>query len=63
MKIGVITDCMKTPLDKALKKIGELNFDGVQIYATSGTFSPSVLTCEDKEKYKFFQKYIHSCFS
>lgn len=52
MKIGVITDCMKTPLDKALEKIGELNFDGVQIYATTGTFSPSVLTSEDKEKYK-----------
>lgn len=52
MKVGVITDCMKTPLDKAIEKIGELNFDGVQIYATSGTFSPSVLTSEDKENYK-----------
>ena len=52
MKIGVITDCMKTPLDKALKKIGELNFDGVQIYATTGSFSPSVLTIEDREYYK-----------
>ena len=52
MKLGVITDCMKTPLDKALKKIGALSFDGVQIYATSGTFSPTTLSNEDKENYK-----------
>ena len=52
MKIGVITDCLKKPLDEALVDIGRLKFDGVQIYATTGTFSPSVLTKEDKEKYK-----------
>ncbi len=52
MKLGVITDCMKKPLDVALNEIGALGFDGVQIYATSGTFSPSVLSKEDKENYK-----------
>lgn len=52
MKLGVITDCMKKPLPVALNEISSLGFDGVQIYATSGTFSPSVLSYEDKENYK-----------
>ena len=52
MKIGVITDCMKKPLDVALSEIGALKFDGVQIYATTGTFSPEVLTEEDKKNFK-----------
>ena len=52
MKIGVITDCMKKPLDVAIKEIGALKFDGVQIYATTGTFSPDVLTKEAKEEFK-----------
>ena len=52
MKIGVITDCMKKPLDVAIKEIGALKFDGVQIYATTGTFSPDVLTKEATEEFK-----------
>ena len=52
MKIGVITDCMKKPLDVAIKEIGALKCDGVQIYATTGTFSPDVLTKEAKEEFK-----------
>ena len=52
MKIGVITDCMKKPLDVAIKEIGALKFDGVQIYATTGTFSPDALTAQAKEEFK-----------
>ena len=52
MKIGVITDCMKKPLDVAISEIGALKFDGVQIYATTGTFSPDALTEETKQNFK-----------
>ena len=30
----------------------ELGFEGVQIYATTGVFSPDALTLEQKEYYK-----------
>ena len=46
MKIGVITDCFKLPLDESIKLAGKLGFDGIQIYATTGEFSPEVLTTE-----------------
>ena len=46
MKIGVITDCFKLPLDKSIALASELGFDGVQIYATSGEFSPALATSE-----------------
>lgn len=52
MKIGVITDCFKLPLDESLKLAGSLGFDGVQIYATTGEFSPEVLTAERKAEIK-----------
>ncbi len=50
MKIGVITDCFKTDIEKAIVKAGELKMDGVQIYATTGEFSPENL--KKKERYK-----------
>lgn len=53
MKIGVITDCMKMQdLDSALKESKRLGVSGVQIYATTGEFSPTSLTVEKKERYK-----------
>ena len=52
MKKGVITDCFKKPLEECLAAAGRLGFDGVQIYATTGTFSPENLTAEQKERYK-----------
>lgn len=52
MKIGIITDCFKLPLVESLEKAKELKIDGVQIYATTGTFSPFVLDQGKKEKYK-----------
>lgn len=52
MKIGVITDCFKLPLAESIKLAGELNFDGIQIYATTGEFSPEVLDEAKKEEIK-----------
>lgn len=52
MKIGVITDCFKLPLDKSIKLAGEMGFSGIQIYATNGEFSPSILTNERKTEIK-----------
>ena len=46
MKIGVITDCFKLPLEESLKTAAELGFDGVQIYATTGEFSPEMSEAE-----------------
>ena len=56
MKLGVITDCFKKPLLESLTLAGENNFDGVQIYATSGEFSPSVLTEEKKAEKDLLEK-------
>lgn len=52
MKIGVITDCFKMPLAESIKLAGQLGFDGVQIYATTGEFSPAVLSAERKAEIK-----------
>ena len=54
MKIGVITDCFKLPLFESLKLAAELGFDGVQIYATTGEFSPEVLSDAQKAEIKAF---------
>ena len=52
MKLGVITDCFKTNAENAIIKSSELGLMGVQIYATTGEFSPEVLTEAEIEKYK-----------
>ena len=52
MKLGVITDCFKRPLEDSLRMAGELGFSGVQIYATTGEFSPDTLTAERKQEIK-----------
>lgn len=52
MKIGVITDCFKTAHSEGIKTASQLNLSGVQIYATTGEFSPTSLTEQDKQKYK-----------
>ena len=51
MKIGVITDCFKKPHAEGIKMAAELGLDGVQIYATNGSFSPA-LSAEEKAEYK-----------
>ena len=52
MKIGVITDCFKKTHIEAIEKAAELGLSGVQIYATTGSFSPETLTDRDKAAYK-----------
>lgn len=52
MKIGVITDCFKKSTKESIALAGELGFNGVQIYATTGEFSPEVLSKDDIESYK-----------
>lgn len=52
MKIGVITDCFKKSLPFALEEASNLGLSGVQIYATTGDFSPETLTVEKKAEYK-----------
>lgn len=51
MKIGLITDCTKLPLKQSIVKAAELGASGVQIYATSGVFSPD-MTMEQKILYR-----------
>lgn len=52
MKIGVITDCFKKSHIEGIKLAKELGVDGVQIYATTGEFSPETLSEEKKTEYK-----------
>ena len=52
MKIGVITDCFKKTHKEGIAKAAELGLAGVQIYATTGSFSPDTLTQADIEEYK-----------
>ncbi len=52
MRIGVITDCFKLDTKKAIELAGKLKLDGVQIYATTGEFSPEVLNEAQKAEYK-----------
>ena len=55
MKIGVITDCFKKTHVEGIEFASKLAIDGVQIYATTGKFSPN-LTQGEKEKYKALLK-------
>lgn len=43
MKLGVITDCFHLPLTESLALASRLGFQGIQIYATGGEFSPAVM--------------------
>ena len=56
MKIGVITDCFKEGVDRGIELAGQLGFNGVQIYATEGIFSPDGLNKSAREKYKILLK-------
>ena len=50
MKIGVITDCFKKSHLEGIEIAAELGLHGVQIYATTGEFSPETLTTEKKTR-------------
>lgn len=56
MKLGVITDCFKRSTEDAIKLAAKLGLSGVQIYATTGEFSPEALTDSDIEKYNALLK-------
>ena len=51
MKIGVITDCFKKTHSEGIAIAAELGLQGVQIYATTGDFSPA-LSKTEKENYQ-----------
>jgi len=51
MKIGAITDCFKKGNINAIHTAAKLGLNGVQIYATSGEFSPE-MSEEAKAEYK-----------
>lgn len=51
MKLGVITDCFKQTHEEGIRKAAQLQLNGVQIYATTGDFSPA-LSCAEKAAYK-----------
>ncbi len=52
MKIGVITDCFKLPLTDSIKLAGQMGFDGIQVYATTGEFSPETLDRNGRNEIK-----------
>ena len=52
MKIGVITNCFKKTHKEGIEIAAALGLSGVQIYATTGSFSPETLTEADKAEYK-----------
>ena len=52
MKIGVITNCFKKTHREGIEIAAALGLSGVQIYATTGSFSPETLTEADKAEYK-----------
>lgn len=52
MKIGVITDCFKKSHFEAIKLASDIGLSGVQIYATTGEFSPETLNKQLIIEYK-----------
>ena len=52
MKLGVLTDCFKEGVDRGVELASQLGFNGVQIYATSGIFSPDGLNKASRNMYK-----------
>ena len=52
MKLGVITDCFKKNFYDSVALAGTMDFDGVQVYATTGEFSPAALSEDDIKKYR-----------
>lgn len=51
MKLGVITDCFKKTHKEGILQTAALGLDGVQIYATTGDFSPELSEAK-KAEYK-----------
>ena len=49
MKIGVLSESFKLPIDEVIKKSVELGLDGIQGYSASGELSPQQLTAADRK--------------
>ena len=43
MKLGVISDCFKKPMEESIALAGKLGLDGIQMYAVSGDICPDNL--------------------
>lgn len=52
MKLGVITDCFKRSHFEGIEFAASIGLSGVQIYATTGEFSPETLSETEKLRYK-----------
>lgn len=52
MKIGVITDCFQRSHREGIELAAKLGLSGVQIYATTGAFSPASLSKDEKKSYR-----------
>lgn len=52
MQLGVITDCFRSTHRAGIEAAAALGLQGVQLYATTGAFSPRTLTAEDKSAYR-----------
>ena len=52
MKLGVISDCFKRPMEESIRMAADLKLSGIQMYAVSGEFCPWNLTDERIEEYK-----------
>lgn len=59
MKIGVIVDCFRKSIPESISLAAELGLDAVQIYATSGDFSPDKLTDADIAYYQSLLKHYN----
>ena len=50
MKIGVLSESFKLPIDEVIKKSVELGLHGIQGYSASGELSPQELTAADRKQ-------------
>ena len=52
MKLGVISDCFKQPMEQSIKTAAGVGVSGIQMYAVSGDICPENLDAEKIEHYK-----------
>lgn len=58
MKLGVISDCFNRPMEESIALAGQLNMDGIQMYAVGGEFCPDTLL-SNPEKIAYYQKLLN----
>ncbi len=57
MKLGVISDCFKRSIEESIAMAGQLQMDGIQIYAVGGEFCPDTLL-GNPEKIAYYQNLL-----